>query len=72
MDPAETIKQAHNAIASARRALQHGQAIDEHVEHATELLNAYAEWRNRGGFEPVNGDAKARELWAMLDDLRDR
>lgn len=73
MDPAETLRQAYLATAAARRSFQDDdtQAIDEYVEHAIEWLHAYAEWRSMGGFEPANGDAKARELWAMIDGLRE-
>ncbi len=42
MDPKETLRLAEQAI------------YDGEYEDATEHLNNYREWRERGGFEPCN------------------
>jgi hypothetical protein len=49
-----------SALDAARAALAAGKFTE-----AKEFLRNYLEWRQRGGFEPANGDATLRELNAL-------
>lgn len=69
MDPEQTLREAYLAIAAARRC--RGRERAEAIEEALDRLTSYVDWRRMGGFEPRNGDARKRELWVMLDDLRE-
>jgi hypothetical protein len=50
MDPQTALDEARKALARAD------------YRHAAEYLQSYLEWRERGGFEPHNGDALWKEL----------
>lgn len=69
MDPQQALRDAYRFVCEARK--RSGRERAEAIEDALDRLTSYAGWRSMGGFEPRNGDAKARELWAMLDDLRE-
>jgi hypothetical protein len=57
MDPKATLE---NALAAYRSG---------DCELAADMLRNYYEWRNRGGFEPTDGDSKAATLSNLLDEL---
>lgn len=69
MDPKVTLREAYRFIREAQRCS--GEERTYAIEEALDRLTSYAGWRSMGGFEPRKGDAKARELWAILDDLRE-
>ena len=69
MDPKQTLREAYLFVCEARRCS--GRERADAIEEALDRLTSYAGWRSMGGFEPRKGDVKARELWAMLDDLRE-
>lgn len=50
MDPEASLKSAQAALA------------DDNAADAAEYLQAYAQWRRRGGFEPNRGDERARDM----------
>lgn len=57
MDPEATLTSALSAL------------TDDNAADAAEYLQAYANWRRRGGFEPRNGDERARQMRARLLSL---
>lgn len=69
MDPEKTLKEAYRFVCEARRCS--GRERADAIEEALDRLTSYVDWRRMGGFEPRKGDARKRELWAMLDDLRE-
>ena len=69
MDPEVTLKDAYRFIREAQQCS--GEERTYAIEEALDRLTSYVDWRRMGGFEPRNGDARKRELWAMLDDLRE-
>jgi hypothetical protein len=47
------------------------QAIsDENFEQARELLDAYAQWRQRGGFEPVDVGGQRGDVFVLACERR--
>lgn len=57
MDPEATLKNAQAAL------------DDDNAADAAEYLQAYTHWRRRRGFEPVNGDQRARDMREHLLQL---
>jgi len=56
MDPTATLKRAKSAIE------------DGDFEEARDALDDYWEWRGRKGFQPPNGDKRAREMGKQIGD----
>ena len=54
MDPAQALLDAESHLAAGERAA------------AAEALAAYRAWRRGGGFEPQDGDRRARDLTSRL------
>lgn len=69
MDPEQALKSAYFFICEAQE--RSGREREEAIEEALDRLTSYVDWRRMGGFEPRNGDVKARKMWTMLDDLRE-
>lgn len=60
MDPLQTLRDALAAL------------DDGDADAAADLLDIYAQWRARGGFQPVGGDALARILRLRLSAAPNR
>jgi hypothetical protein len=58
MDPEQALRDAEQHIG------------DGDLDQAAEALNAYRTWRRGGGFEPADGDRRARELGRRLARAR--
>jgi hypothetical protein len=59
MDPEETLTQAeYLATLPPSR---------EHADEIREMLSHYWHWRVRGGFEPENGDRRAKTLRSKIN-----
>ncbi len=54
MDPEAALKEAESSLK------------DGEIGDAFEKLSYYCEWRRKGGFEPTNGDARARRVKSTL------
>lgn len=67
MDPQAALDAAERNIQTGQKTASEARS-QEAFRNAAERLEDYWEWRNRGGFEPPGGDARAHALVSELWD----